>query len=246
MEGSRTSFDTRELRKESEEYLFDNHDHGALLPKSHIRRWSWLCPAFLCGLFGGLIIATIPWIFSHNAMADLRSREIAGEFNGLVPKFTIEPKVFTADLLATVDHETEGSSNATAANWLSYMPVGNGFLSVEYDKSYNLPPPIKYNGRSVYSVAYTHQLHCLYSIMAMYNGLLEGSMKPLKSHNHIDHCFRYLRQSILCCGDTALEGQDPRTTRAGTDGTGAIHLCKSWNELVSWTESRRLNELKVI
>ncbi|KAL7929242.1 hypothetical protein V8C35DRAFT_315892 [Trichoderma chlorosporum] len=44
------------------------------------------------------------------------------------------------------------------------------------------------------------------------------------SHGHIQHCFRYLRQSLMCCGDTALEGQIPNSNISGTDGTGAVHV----------------------
>lgn len=63
-------------------------------------------------------------------------------------------------------------------------------------------------------------------------------------HNHVDHCFRYLRQSILCCGDTALEGQDPNTNTTGTDGTGAVHMCKDFEAIRSWAEDNRLVNAK--
>lgn len=59
-------------------------------------------------------------------------------------------------------------------------------------------------------------------------------------HNHVDHCFRYLRQSLLCCGDTALEGQDPNTDTLGTDGTGAVHVCKDFDAIRSWADGNRL------
>lgn len=82
--------------------------------------------------------------------------------------------------------------------------------------------------------------------MTIYNGLLDGTMDAPGSHRHIDHCFRYLRQSILCCGDTALEGQDPNTSAKGTDGTGAVHLCKDYDELRTWTESKRVTDAHTI
>lgn len=64
------------------------------------------------------------------------------------------------------------------------------------------------------------------------------------SHDHVDHCFQYLRQSLLCCGDTALEGQDPRTDKPGTDGTGAVHICKNFDGILAWADSRRLVDAK--
>lgn len=82
--------------------------------------------------------------------------------------------------------------------------------------------------------------------MTTYNGLVNGSMQMPSRHNHIDHCFRYLRQSILCCGDVALEGQDPNSTRPATDGSGAIHMCKDIDEIKSWAEDRRLVNTHVL
>ncbi len=60
------------------------------------------------------------------------------------------------------------------------------------------------------------------------------------AHGHVDHCFRYLRQSILCCGDTALEGQDPDNhVLPATDGTGAVHVCKDYDAIRSWADEHR-------
>jgi hypothetical protein len=42
-----------------------------------------------------------------------------------------------------------------------------------------------------------------------------------RSRHHTIHCFDYLRQAILCAGDTTLEG----TTEYG-EGWGSLHQCK--------------------
>lgn len=62
----------------------------------------------------------------------------------------------------------------------------------------------------------------------------------------IDHCFRYLRQSLLCCGDTAFEGQAPNATLPTTDGTGAIHVCKDYDAILSWAEGQSVTNKKHI
>ncbi|KAK3400720.1 hypothetical protein B0T20DRAFT_432851 [Sordaria brevicollis] len=73
-----------------------------------------------------------------------------------------------------------------------------------------------------------------------------GSSKPEQQHhthskNHINHCFRYLRQSLICCGDTALEGQDLHHSELkATNGEGAVHLCKDFAGLKAWAEGRRV------
>jgi hypothetical protein len=58
---------------------------------------------------------------------------------------------------------------------------------------------------------------------------------------HNDHCFNYLRNAILCCGDITLEGQTLTPERkdvASTDGTGVVHACRNYVEIVSWAEKK--------
>lgn len=66
--------------------------------------------------------------------------------------------------------------------------------------------------------------------------------------HHIDHCFDYLRQSIMCCGDTALEGM--QTTLApgvqGTDGWGVTHVCKRYEEVIEFLEDHRISDQKAL
>lgn len=59
---------------------------------------------------------------------------------------------------------------------------------------------------------------------------------------HADHCFRYLRQTIVCCADTALEGQNPRAPIPDTDETGATHLCKDFEMVKAWAERRKTDD----
>ena len=59
---------------------------------------------------------------------------------------------------------------------------------------------------------------------------------------HTDHCFRYLRQTIACCGDTALEGQNLKAEVADTDGTGATHLCKDFGMIKAWASERKMDD----
>ncbi|KAK0708467.1 hypothetical protein B0H67DRAFT_648527 [Lasiosphaeris hirsuta] len=207
-------------------------------------------------LLGAVSLASLV-IYSRSSLQPWRHLDFhpLEEVNGLVPPVSVHPVVFGPDPLVTPDHKTAASANASDEYWLSAVPLGNGFIAVEEPLQHQLPPPIRYKGKNVYSVAVFHQLHCLHTIMASYNALAaaDGVMKPEHSHagptdkirrsgphGHIDHCFRYLRQSLLCCGDTALEGQDPNSDDPATDGTGAIHLCKDYEGIKRWAEERRL------
>lgn len=48
--------------------------------------------------------------------------------------------------------------------------------------------------------------------------------------DHISHCFDYLRQAIMCAGDSTLEW--PRIESDGrrfaVDGWGVQHQCRDW------------------
>ena len=48
--------------------------------------------------------------------------------------------------------------------------------------------------------------------------------------DHIHHCFDYIRQSLMCAGDMAMEWPrtEPDGRRIAVDGWGVPHECKSW------------------
>ncbi|KAK3291464.1 uncharacterized protein B0H64DRAFT_246203 [Chaetomium fimeti] len=223
-------------------------------------RWGRVLSLLLAvlALFFGLL-AVAGWVLYWRALPGTR---LVGEINGLVPEFPIVPMLFEEDPLSTPDHKTAESANATYEYWVSFMPIGNGFMSVPHDDKHILPPPMVDQSGEFYSIAVFHQLHCLHSIMKMWNqvnddlerakrGQLHDRDGAGEAHHpdlkrHIDHCFRYLRQSLVCCGDTALEGQNPRAKIPDTDGTGATHLCKDFEKVRAWAQERRLNDGHVI
>jgi hypothetical protein len=56
--------------------------------------------------------------------------------------------------------------------------------------------------------------------------------------DHVEHCFDYLRQTLMCAGDMTIEhSREPPLgeKRDTTDGWGVEHQCKDWNEMVGWT-----------
>lgn len=58
---------------------------------------------------------------------------------------------------------------------------------------------------------------------------------------HLPHCFEYLRQTIMCCGDTALEGQQTTFPKGfvGSDGWDAKHVCKDYDAIYRHLEENR-------
>ena len=64
------------------------------------------------------------------------------------------------------------------------------------------------------------------------------------SSPHIDHCFDYIRQAIICAADPAIEpariGKDG--LRSQVDGWGAEHQCRSWEDLIDFANENAPSE----
>ncbi|KAF1835600.1 hypothetical protein BDW02DRAFT_597222 [Decorospora gaudefroyi] len=183
------------------------------------------------------------------------SLQLGDEINHIVPKFSMERKIFHADDSYASDHKTMASINATKQRWKDLMPRGGGFLDVPDYASHTLPPPMHFPeapGKEVFTIAVFHELHCLMHMSAFIDKLVmkirnkdltldEGAL------GHNDHCFNYLRNALLCCGDTTLEGQAQTPELkdiAGTDGTGAVHVCRNYEEIAAWAEKKRFTDSK--
>lgn len=63
---------------------------------------------------------------------------------------------------------------------------------------------------------------------------------------HLPHCFDYLRQAIMCSGDTSLEEaivvpglQSGGLPTRNVDGWGVTHLCRNWEALWEFATNHR-------
>lgn len=148
---------------------------------------------------------------------------------------------------------------------------GLGFLEIENPEDYDgLPTPLyddEFKNRTVYTTSMTHQLHCLvrsksppslpnpglhttrantkppiaqHSIVDSYSRLAVGR-EPRHDAWHVQHCFDYLRQGIMCCGDVALEGAETTFPEGGggSDGWDARHVCRDYDAVYDYLEGHR-------
>jgi len=72
-------------------------------------------------------------------------------------------------------------------------------------------------------------------------GLNEDQM----SDQHIYHCVDYLRQAIMCNGDTTLErGRvvDGKVTR-GVDGWGIQHECRDFDAIYAFADAHKTRNI---
>jgi hypothetical protein len=64
-----------------------------------------------------------------------------------------------------------------------------------------------------------------------------------KLQNQLDRCFDYLRQALMCAGDTTLEHAVVinETVIGDTDGWGIEHRCRDWNAIFNFANNNRIN-----
>ncbi|CZT10174.1 uncharacterized protein RAG0_14715 [Rhynchosporium agropyri] len=176
-----------------------------------------------------------------------------GDISHIVPEFSTELVRFKAEYdLYAPNYQSDENMKMVHANMASLVPKGSAMIPVDNWQDYpSLGEPMldPWEGsRPLYKASFTHQLHCLTLLMESYDRLLrygpDGTEKITPSGHdapHTTHCWDYLRQSIMCCGDTSLEGRSP-TSKNQTSGFGNVHVCKNYREVYAWIEATRVDD----
>ncbi|KAH0596114.1 hypothetical protein MHUMG1_05975 [Metarhizium humberi] len=142
-------------------------------------------------------------------------------------------------------HEIYGEEPVGTAKeaWLSLIPKGKGFIVVKNDTELPNMPGLRHPEHEQHAcVAIFHQLHCLYITYAAYWNARAGNFDDIPPE-HLIHCWDYLRQSIMCAGDTSLEWVHRLDSPPGeTSGWGFQHTCKNFDAIFDWAESHRYTE----
>lgn len=72
-----------------------------------------------------------------------------------------------------------------------------------------------------------------------------GASKNRAEENNLNRCFDYLRQAIMCAGDTTLEtalvGSDGVMV-PGFDGWGDVHECRSFEAIFDFAAAHRVKD----
>ncbi|EQL01716.1 hypothetical protein OCS_02569 [Ophiocordyceps sinensis CO18] len=136
--------------------------------------------------------------------------------------------------------------------WEAYNLPASGFVHVAASQlaTLGLEPNknVKEGMENVYMISAFHSLHCLQSIHKTFarlraNATAAANGTAPQDAFHAAHCFDYLRQSLLCAGDMALEGPDsnPEAGESRLRGWGVEHQCRSWDSLVEWRDSHSVS-----
>ncbi|KAG2123747.1 hypothetical protein DEU56DRAFT_983745 [Suillus clintonianus] len=100
----------------------------------------------------------------------------------------------------------------------------------------NLPTWPKGFGRTrlgpqhrVFVMVFQHQHHCLW----MLELALLGGSDPAASFHHINHCFNYLRQTLMCEAAYTVEMGDFLSVDYEKNKVGDTLVCRDWEKVYS-------------
>ncbi|XPS80476.1 hypothetical protein M3J09_012429 [Ascochyta lentis] len=202
----------------------------------------------------GIILPTLflivsIWAISKSSRFPHRHRNpsehITTDVNGLVPDMPRQIRLFWNDSSyapTTLSTSSDDIDDILQA-WRPLMPRGQGEISVSSPSHHALPWPIPGSQEQSYRISVFAQLDLLYSI---FRTILRPEVVQDNNNflNEVLHSLDYLRQSIMCCGDTALEGVDPYAREngelGGTLGIGSHHVCKDFDAIFNYAESVRV------
>ncbi|KAF2176464.1 hypothetical protein K469DRAFT_607087 [Zopfia rhizophila CBS 207.26] len=202
-------------------------------------RW-WIVHILLLAIIVGLLI--------ERYMERIKAFEITGDVTGFAPRFSLKVMSFEPDLDFVPENTSSFWDDKVRDKWLSIVPRGLGYVRVDNPSAYHdLPIPIHdYKNMTVFTTSMPHQLHCLYNILEVYSAVTSGNPHkvPTEMTFHLQHCFEYLRLSIMCCGDVALEGAQSSFPAGfpGSDGWDAKHVCRNYDEVYEYLDENRATD----
>ncbi|KAM3462217.1 hypothetical protein NHJ6243_004314 [Beauveria neobassiana] len=162
---------------------------------------------------------------------------------GTIPR---ERVLFTPDQSYSDVFPGSASSNPENATlWDALQPIGGGLIAVSDPRKLGLVGglPLRKGAseerpREAYGISMFHQIHCLPFKVAIRTAIRTRTFND----QHLDHCLDYLRQAIMCTGDTTLEKvikDDSGEFKPEIDGWGTVHECRSWHMLFEFAERQR-------
>ncbi|KAK3681325.1 hypothetical protein B0T22DRAFT_388099 [Podospora appendiculata] len=241
----RSSTEVDESSLMGDEKQWRRQHHNARAPPSSSKRskaraclssYGWVVNFVLLVVILGLLVRD-QW-----SRPGVNQWDFGGDFTGVGPKFSQSITTFKMDPTYAPSNTSEFFTDEVLDKWNKLMPVGMGFVWVnDTHKYHDLPHPVEWPDKTVFTTSMTHQLHCLFAIVQTYSGLKSNHPIPDDHHWHMVHCFDYMRQAIMCSADIALEGLETTFPdhNGGSDGWDSKHVCKNYDEVVNYLESVR-------
>lgn len=154
---------------------------------------------------------------------------------------------FPHNTLTTFVSNTIFHGHDSSQAWKSLNAKGGGWITVPDGEALGLGPPIRYNNKEGYGISVFHQLHCMAMMHDTYIQLLAGNFSHTdQKSTHIEHCFDYIRQVLMCHADLSLEHRwhspDEAPDNDAVNGWDVVHQCRDWNAVVSFVEENALTK----
>ncbi|XXH05723.1 hypothetical protein Hte_012159 [Hypoxylon texense] len=138
------------------------------------------------------------------------------------------------------------------AKWMDILGPGMGFVAIQNPSQYGLPPGIRDNHNppdvEVFGVSMYHQLHCLMIIRDVFWANVNAKAVEEVEVKHVNHCFDYIRQGIMCAGDMSIEGAAKMAEGEShvdrVNGYGGRHECKNYQSSRDWMDKHVPGKLK--
>ncbi|KAI0370521.1 hypothetical protein BV20DRAFT_966409 [Pilatotrama ljubarskyi] len=113
--------------------------------------------------------------------------------------------------------------------WATLFPLSDGFTTLRPSSASALPSNASGAPGRTFLISMVHQLHCLDVLRVAFVTNRTGAA------HHVEHCLRYLRQTVLCDADATLEPDEPGVRDGrwehAASGVGAVHRCRDWTVL---------------
>ncbi|WQF84092.1 Putative mycotoxin biosynthesis protein UstYa [Colletotrichum destructivum] len=135
----------------------------------------------------------------------------------------------------------QGPNDTTEDRWAMLMPKGNGWINVTVDDGElpYMPGLDRSLPEQKARLSVFHQLHCLYMARDAFIHARDGHVERVNVA-HLSECWDYLRQGIMCAGDTTLEWK--QANASGSEFWGYQHNCKDYALLFMFAEQYRATE----
>ncbi|KAE9375974.1 hypothetical protein N431DRAFT_481159 [Stipitochalara longipes BDJ] len=226
------------ISEQDEEYQPEDFTKLPGLQTSRMRYWNAI-QVLRAVVEMALLVSILTFLLStrhgrHEKSSNLRT----------MPSFTSRSVLFKGDprFVSAESFGNKTTLQETLKEWTVLSPKGRGSIIVDPGDRSSLPRPYEIQipederttstdtKQEIYMVSVFHQLHCLSSLLSTYGLMVVEGRQP-SDLVHDAHCFDFIRQAILCAGDTTVEG----STKYG-EGWGAIHQCKDIDAIRAWTE----------
>ncbi|KAF1922665.1 uncharacterized protein M421DRAFT_426681 [Didymella exigua CBS 183.55] len=208
---------------------------------------------FTLSLSNVITIATVLFLLRNYVPVACHRDEPTNVVYPPQPKW-LPPQIPVTKILQSDELYGQTPNPESIKAWNGLLPKGRGWVKIWNETALPDLPGLNQSLAEHHAFpSVFHQLHCLYSTMDAYYGLLdqikgegEGAKKPGKREKptdpgwdseHLNHCWDYLRQTIMCNADVTLEWRR-YNEQVGT-GWGYQHQCKDWDAIIAWAEQYR-------